>query len=105
MSVSPVPGDAGGLSAAIRAAAKSKTVTAIASQGEARPSVHVVHGDGKTGSGGVDDGAHGTHDYSSDLHVQVLDRLHAHGSKLDEHDARITRLEAGQGAKLGSPQH
>lgn len=53
----------------------------------------------------VDDGAHGTHDYDAEIHPQVLGHLKAHGSRLDQHQARIERLEAGQQANLGSPLH
>lgn len=104
MTVSPLPGSGGGnFAGAIRAAApKAPGITAIGGQGSAHASKHVVHGDG---SSGVDDGAHGKHDYSSELHVQVMEHIHAHGSKLAEHDERLDRLEAGQHAKLGSPKH
>lgn len=104
MSVTPVPGSGGNFAGAVRAAApKAPGITAIGGQGSPHASKHLVHGDGTSG---VDDGAHGTHDYAQ-LHVQVLDHLHAHGSKLQEHDERLDRLEAGQKTKpkLGSPNH
>lgn len=103
MTVHPLPGGGGNsLAGAIRAAApKPPGITAIGGQGSAVAAKHVVHGDG---SSGVDDGAHGTHDYG-EMHVQVMEHIHAHGSKLAQHDARITRLEAGKDVKLGSPNH
>lgn len=51
----------------------------------------------------VDDGAHGTHDYDTEIHPQVLGHLDAHGARLDNHHARLERLEAHLG--LGSPDH
>lgn len=87
MTVQPVPGSQGSFAAA------------VASQRAGSASVHVV----SPKSQSVDDGAHGTHDYDTQVHPQVLGRLDAHGARLDNHHARLERLEAKLG--LGSPDH
>ena len=99
----PFPGaDPAAFGNAVRAAAPAaKGISAIQEQGTAQATTHVVKG-----SKGVDDGAHGTHDYDDvDMHPAVLGRFKAHGARLDNHDDRIKRLEAGVGAQLGAPEH
>lgn len=87
---------------AVRAAAPAaKGVKAITEQGNPKATIHLV-----SGSQGVDDGAHGDHDYDDvNLHPAILGRFKAHGARLDEHHDRITRLEGSIKADLGSPGH
>jgi hypothetical protein len=100
----PFPGaDPGAFGRQVRAAAPAaKGVQPIAEQGSAKATTHLVKGSSK----GVDDGAHGTHDYDDvDMHPAILGRFKAHGARLDNHDDRIRRLEGSIKAELGAPEH
>lgn len=107
MTVQPVPGaDPAAFGAAVHSAnAYTRAVTSVQSQGTAASTQHTVHAGGGSSKTKVDDGAHGTHDYGVALHPEAVSRFKAHGARLDDHDARIQRLEGSQKLDRGSPEH
>lgn len=108
MTVQPPRGDPGAFGRQVHQANaynRARGITAIQSQGTPQASKHVVSPGGASGSKQVDDGAHGTHDYGVALHPEAVDRFKAHGARLDEHDARIKRLEGPAKADIGAPGH